>query len=308
MGAGGSGLYGRDSIASCDTYSNPYDLRPQADLARRKTAENTIALSPDSLEFKHAKMERELLEKFKKNEYFLPGNGKVAGAMSLGKFFLVAVLMPTYLFFYGFPRWLIKTTIPPAASVIVQAAQHIQGIVRFSAQWIQNIYKMVTNKTENMFAWNRGSEQSKQSPSGFLSLTYNFIANKINTLVKGIQKTTETLLQKTNSIVTSIYHFVADPIVNTINAQLQVVKNFTNAVAKVYAKMADVVVQQVHQFTEAVKQRFETVVNHVQAFFSPVVQFTVKRYEAAQQLVVQQFTRLVETTVAAKNWVAKTYH
>lgn len=297
---GGRDLYGRDTISRCDTYSNPYDLSPSANLARKQLTDKTIG-GPDELEGDSARLERQLIEKFQKNQFSFLKSEKLGGVMTGGKFLLLAVAMPAYLFFYGIPRWLIQNTMNPAIALGVQAAEKIQAMARFVVKFSQDIFALVTNNAEGLLSWNKGSEGSKQS-MGFIQWSYEAVKSGINNRINNLKEKADQLYKGFISVMSGVYHFLADPVIQGVQRKIDQALNAFNAVKNFGAKAQDFILKKYNEGIDNVVGRYKSFVDGAKSLLHPVTKWAVQSYQSIVHGVTHRYNRVVETANDIRNW------
>lgn len=300
MGADGGGLYGRDTLSRCETYSNPYDLRFDADLARKRLGEKNLSAGPDEVETDSARLERLLVEKFQKNQFNLLKSEKMGGVITGGKFLLLAFVMPAYLFFYGVPRWMMQHAFPPLAAMAAQAAEMVQGVARFAVQFTQNIFSAITNKAENLIGWNKG-EDAKNS-GGFIHWTFH-------TVKTGVQNTAHSLKDRANDVyqglmkaVSGVYHFFADPMINAVQKKIDSAVNIYNTVKNFTEKVVNTIKEKVQERVDQFKEKAHRFIEGAKSVFLAPIKFVVDSYQAVVQRTVDGYHKVVETANDLRNW------
>lgn len=105
-----AGAY-NDSMRRCDLYSNPYDTRLQARPALVKHRADCYAKTKDTLESKHSMLEKEIFQRFM-NRNFDVSKEKQVFLVRIGKYLFLAIMVPSYIFCYGIPKWLFTEALP----------------------------------------------------------------------------------------------------------------------------------------------------------------------------------------------------
>ncbi len=105
----GKGIDSRDSIARCDLYSNPYDVRMQAHPAIIRQRAESYERAKDTLASANSAWNPEIFLKLQAKELPL---GKLLFIGTLGKYAFLAIVLPPYIFCYGIPKWLITEGLP----------------------------------------------------------------------------------------------------------------------------------------------------------------------------------------------------
>lgn len=301
MSNGSKDLYGRDTISRADY--NPYDLRPEADLARRRLAERDIGIGVDEIESDTSKLERTLIEKFQKNQFAILRTEKMGGIVTGGKFILLAFVMPAYLFFYGIPRWLFQNTFPKVAQLVAKAAEQIQGLVRFVTEWTQNIISIITNKTEGMLGWNKGSEQARQKDRGWIHIAWDAVASKIVNLVGTTKETFSDFFEALTKMASNLYRFFADPTFTFFNEQFKSIKRFYEGTKAVGEKIVELFKAVAHNG----KEGFNSITQTAQSILNPIVQFAINQYKEISQSLSNGYSNAAEKLADIKNRMVEAY-
>ncbi len=301
----GSGLYGRDTLSRCDTYSNPYDLRFDADLARKRLGEKNLSAGPDELEGDSARLERLLVEKFQKNQFNILKSEKMGAVITGGKFVLLAFVMPAYLFFYGLPRWMFQHAFPPVAALAAQAAEMVQGIARFAVQFTQNIFTAITNKAENLIGWNKG-EDAKNS-RGFIHWTFHTAKTEMENKVKSVKERINDAYNTLMKAFAGAYHFLADPVINAVQERIDGLVNTYNGIKSTLEKSVNFVKEKVQERVEQITEKFHNFIEATKHVFLAPIKFAVNTYQTVFQRTGDVYHKVVETANDLRNWtLAKT--
>lgn len=149
----------RDSIGRSDGYNNPYDTRYVSNPSIKKfRAEG----SQDTIESQQAILERNLLRQMQEGYFKLP-KGALLYVVYLGKGLFFVMMIPTYLFFYGMPKWLLMQGGPAIMKGLRKASKrvkeqfrekvlaHIQEIARKVAAQIEKFGRAI-NEISNSAA------------------------------------------------------------------------------------------------------------------------------------------------------------
>lgn len=103
------GIY-RDTLSKCTTYQNPYDIR-YAGNSKLKEHRADVHRT-DKIETHQSRIERETLHRFLSGNFSLPGGDRMVIVARVGKYLLLMVILPPYIFFYGLPKWLANHGLP----------------------------------------------------------------------------------------------------------------------------------------------------------------------------------------------------
>jgi phage-related protein len=139
-----------NSLKRCDLYDNPYNTRLQAHPAiikQRQEIQNS-----DTIGSAQVKLEKEIFKTFQQNSlHFLSGKMFVIGLV--GKYAFLAIMLPTYLFFYGIPKWLLTEAVPNifgfSKRVLSQVGSKISSGISYLTTAAFAIIKTVTDPILN---------------------------------------------------------------------------------------------------------------------------------------------------------------
>lgn len=139
------------SLRKCDMYDNPYNTQMQAHPSIVKQRQESYS-SQDSISSAQKKLENELFEAFKQHSMqIFSGNLFLIG--QAGKYAFLAIMLPTYLFFYGIPKWLLTEAAPTvydfSKRIVTQAGAKIGSAVSHVATAAFSIVRTVTDPILN---------------------------------------------------------------------------------------------------------------------------------------------------------------
>lgn len=137
------GVY-NDSLNRCDLYSNPYDTRMQANPALVKHRQEMYSKSRDVLEAKQTRLEKEIFRRLQEGSLGL-GDGNFLIVARVGKYFLLALILPIYIFSYGLPKWLLTEAIPKLFQAGADALGKAQSLAAFALHRFVAGVKQVSN-------------------------------------------------------------------------------------------------------------------------------------------------------------------
>lgn len=130
----------RDRIeSSTATYNNPYRL-DRAPARAYETLQRKKPQRQDSAETEQQRLERQLLAEFQRNHFRLPA-GRFVIVAEAGKFLILAILLPPYIFFYGMPKWMLEQVAP-----VVQKGAHLFG------EGLERLFLRISAWTTDVFA------------------------------------------------------------------------------------------------------------------------------------------------------------
>lgn len=305
MSNGGRDIYGRDTISSCETYSNPYDYRPHADFQRaRQNLTQPIISGSDKLESEQAKFERQLIEKFQNNQFSMFRTENLGGVIQGGKFMLIAVVMPAYLFLFGLPRWIFQNSVPPLINLLVNAAEKVQGMSRFLSSWAHQMYEAVANKIEQMVAWNKSSQEATQEPPGPIFTALNYAKTRIQDKYTQTKQQINDIFSQVARMLSGAYHFFADPVQNFLQMQLNLMNKIAQGLKHAGEKVADKVEHHLHKVKEHVNHAFEL----AQGIWNPIAEGASKLYRDLRDNVQKKVDAVKNGAHAIKEWSEKVAH
>jgi hypothetical protein len=213
-------------------HMNPYRQDPWA----MKSAQTYHAMSKDRVESSQEKLERELMEKFRRSNYRLP-KGSLLIMAQVGKAVMLMVVLPPYFLFYLMPIWVFRTVILPAEKLLETVNQTIsKGFLRISA-WSTELFQIVTTKVSKWFK--RDKKRAKdQRPNLFQELG-TYLKQKIDERRKVLQIGKRTV--QVYAFVVQQKRKVVDKVVRTVKqlykktkAQVMLKWNMWKAAGKSY--------------------------------------------------------------------------
>lgn len=137
------GIY-RDSLSKCNTYQNPYDLRYANNQKLREHRAEVHRM--DKIESQQSRIERETLNRFLSGNFSMPGGDRMLIVARFGKYVLLMVMLPPYIFFYGLPKWLANEGLPWGMDFFKNMGKPVQrGVKKLKEVWqaVRNLEKRV---------------------------------------------------------------------------------------------------------------------------------------------------------------------
>lgn len=182
----------KDSMSRCETPSMLYDTirRPNAPYVPPKPAIDPSALTKDTIETTQQRLNREVLERFQNTSSRMPHHSFVVAAQ-VGKYLFLAIMLPTYICFFGIPRWLLTNALPQIFATIKtetlrvgrffnelakQVVDTMKGVIE---QLIGDSLRMLNQQTKNFFT---------------------HIFQKVSNLAKSVQQFAQAIRQYTENI------------------------------------------------------------------------------------------------------------
>lgn len=204
MGFNPSDRYQDRIESSAKAYNNPYRQDPGQMRAYEALHPNKMILK-DSIETSQQRLERHLLAQFRQNHFKLP-NGNFMMVVNVGKYMVLAIILPTYYTLYVIPKFLIIKTFPVFAQMFSVFIPFVQKHMNNISAWTADVFGIVAKRLLAMFKFK--SSKSKQKREGDnlfqllakdLSLKWEHwkqpLMSKIN-FVKNLHKTVLNLLKK----------------------------------------------------------------------------------------------------------------
>lgn len=181
---------------------NPYRQDPWA----MRTYQAKQAQGSDRLETSQERLERELLEKFRRNHYKLP-KGSLLMLAQVGKTLLLVVFLPPYFVGYLLPIWIFQKMLLPAAKVLEKGNEFVEKLAFRISAWSQIIVQTVQKKLKSLFQRKKIKEAS--SPNLFQEL-YNHLKEKVKELKipERLQVMKKTFAQLKNQLAEKNYQLL----------------------------------------------------------------------------------------------------
>ncbi len=185
-----SGPVRRDSQARCASPSHLYDairrpLRPpvlnQPSIDRM---ENPSEAPQESVQ---ERLNRQMLEKMRNLGLNLP-NDTLINAVQVGKYIVLAVMLPPYLVVYGIPRWLMVTAFPHVAGFL---KAHGHRIGQFIQEWSNRILDLMKGALEQTLG--QALNLMKNAARQFLNAALEAWLKSMNQLQGMIKKSIQTI-------------------------------------------------------------------------------------------------------------------
>lgn len=126
--SGPNPIYRPDTLGRCNNNLNMYTA--QHDI-RRKDVPISRPSRMDGMESMQQRLNREILSNFLSNNFRLP-NEKFVLVGQLGKGMFLAIVLPTYIFFYGAPKWLGQVLLPKMQNGTMSLLSYLRSV----SKWI----------------------------------------------------------------------------------------------------------------------------------------------------------------------------
>lgn len=213
------------SLRKCDLYDNPYNTQMQAHPAIVKQRQETFAVQ-DSISSSQKKLEKELFESFKQFSMQM-FSGKFFIIGQAGKYAFLAIMLPTYLFFYGIPKWLLTEAAPVVYDftkrIVSHAGSKIGSAVSHLATAAFEIVRTVTDPILN-FIQTR-IEKSREF--------YHNVKQRIEQIVKSFSKTLISPFQKITQPIVGFYR----KLTKSVQLIREKISDFAVLIEKVFEKI-----------------------------------------------------------------------
>ena len=139
-----SGTVSRDSISRCDDGNSIYSTIRNHQTPRQLPAANSmdkfIAKPEESpQESVQARLNREMFNKVDKMSMPLPHDSFVA-VVQVGKYLVLAIMLPPYLLLYGIPKWFFSVAVPQAMDF---AKQQFTRLGQMFQQWSNKVVDLM---------------------------------------------------------------------------------------------------------------------------------------------------------------------
>lgn len=159
---------------------NPYRQDPWA----MKSSQTYQAMGKDRVESSQEKLERELMEKFRRNNYRLP-KGSLLIVAQMGKAVMLMVVLPPYFLFYMMPLWVFRTVILPAEKLMEAVNQTISKVFLRISTWSTELFQEITTKVSKLFK--RDKKKTKDQRLNLFQELGTYLKNKIDERRKVLQ-------------------------------------------------------------------------------------------------------------------------
>lgn len=172
----------RDSWSRCESPSMLYDVVRNPNTLYQPPKVIPSCERKDVLETKQQKLNREMFDRLHTQPMRLPHHSYVAVAQ-VGKYLFMAIMVPTYIFLYGIPKWLLVNALPQFFIMVKSEYQKIgKFFTELSSQVIDVMKGMIQQMVGDSIRILR--EKSEQ--------VFNFLHKKI---VKGVKRTWELMIK-----------------------------------------------------------------------------------------------------------------
>lgn len=299
----------RDSISSSDAYySNPY--RGDHDYIKGYQQKSNQIKIQDSLESSQQQIEKRILEKFRQNQFRLP-LGRYAIIGQIGKYFIFAVLLPPYIFFYGMPKLLIEQMIPWlgggykfAAKKLKKLTITIASFLALAAQKIKTLRpkkKIRSPDKEYLFKIILSDLRKKWSES----------QERLKSLLKPYQESYQKLMrnlgeffQKRIDRLKTIYHKFSEKWQRLNRAFFSTLKNKTLKLRQRIEKIKSRLEKPLKEIRQATKKVFEKIKEPIIATLNQMAHLFV----TSSNMVISFLPFFTKPVVITGKLAAKGYH
>lgn len=254
------------SLRRCDLYDNPYNTQMQAHPSIVKRRQEVQA-SKDSISSSQSKLEKELFETFKQQGLQL-FSGKFFIIAQAGKYAFLAIMLPTYLFFYGIPKWMLteaapniynfsKRIVTNAGSKLGSAVSHVASaafaIVRTVTDPILNFIQTRIEQTREFY------HQTKQKLERWVNL-------QIQRVLYPFRLINEKLLQPIKSGL--------EKILNPVQSMKEVMARILDKIRDANARFRQTLIDfpdKVADVLRSIPDKMKALLNKMAEPFSPVI-------------------------------------
>lgn len=290
-------------------YNNPY----RQDLWARNSYQASVARGRDQLETHNQRVERQLIEKFQKNNFKLMSGGFTA-MVHLGKGIVLILVAPPYFMLFVMPRWAFYT-LAPAAEKMGEVIE--KSFMRVSA-WTVDIFGVFSTKiAEFRSRMKKPKKEPKPRKETELDPRLVVMQQRIHAGLKSVRQVakafSDALVRMKNRLFDQVNH-LRKQAVNHVIAMAQTVRQkLQDAIqyvqvrlvdwmrpkletaAKVFAALDRTLEKAVHVVSAPVKRVFEVAAKVVQ----PVVHAAVVTTQFMQALIAPPMQFLMKQTSKA---------
>lgn len=259
-----------DTLGQCNNRLNMHSV--QHDF-RRKDVPVSPPSRMDGMETTQQKLNREILSNFLSNNFRLPSE-KFMLVGQLGKGMFLTIMLPTYIFFYGAPKWLAQTLLPKLGEGMKNGAMSLLGYLHAVSKWLS---------------------EGTQS----LGSTFKTPLLRLQAHIQRVHKTVQEVLNKAREAIKAQLARIALPFVRA-----------GEAVANAYARAVKVVDETVFSRIRAAQSylqgRAEAAKQTIDNTFQPIAAWIAPKFNKAAQVskdvtawMREKADRVAET---AKQW------
>lgn len=133
--------------SSASVYNNPYRL-DSAPARAYETLQKNVRRK-DSKETEQERLERHLLGEFQRNHFRLPA-GRFVIIAEAGKYLVLAILLPPYIFFYGMPKWMLEQVSPPLKQSVEVIGNWIEKTFLRISAWTMDVFAIASERIRNL--------------------------------------------------------------------------------------------------------------------------------------------------------------
>ncbi len=278
-----NGTY-NSSLRRCDLYDNPYNTRLQAnpDIVRQRQLEN--AHSKDSMSSAQVKLEKDVLKLFNKQNFkIFPGGLLLIGKM--GKFVFLVVMVPTYLFFYGIPKWMITQAAPQTFRFVEKIFTNLKSKVGSAVSFVASATHALVKKATDPIL--------------------NYIQTRIEKtreFYHHVKQRVEQLVAKVVHIATSPFRIVKERVIDPVAKVCQKIRQTVEATRERLNQFRYKVRETLILFPNRVADYFQTQVERLKVKLIPILESLLRPLRKGLSVVqkIYEKTELFVQKILAK--------
>jgi predicted PurR-regulated permease PerM len=305
------GIDSKDSLRSCDLYSNPYDARLQSHPALIK--QRAQRFDPkDTMTCAQAKLEKDIFQRLQS----LP-LGKLMIIGQIGKYLFLAIVLPPYIFCYGIPKWLLTEGLPKVYDVTTRIVRRISDKISDVAHRGINALKtlghMITSpilmyiqtqieKAQELFAYLKNATlyAAGYPYRLFDQKVIQPLSNLLNQLKDGIEKLSEgyqNLMQRLNQFqqdIRNFFLFLPNKLKDNAEALFNLIQNKFGEMSAPFLSFANLMKNNAYKAYDYLNNKLEAMLDRF--FYSPLQK--IKNFGgAAKDKAIQIFESIAQPVV-----------
>lgn len=324
-----SGRYQDRIESSANAYNNPY--RQDRDSARGYAALHTFSVGQrDTIETQQQRLERHIVQKFTENHFRIPA-GKLVAVVQVGRYLILAIVLPPYIFLYGAPKWLLAKLSPLIMQLLSQGNEQFQTLMLRISAWTKDVFGNILHRIQERLK--KRVEKRKKIRTGDnlfqqlgkdLKKRFDHVKQPFIVLGQQIAKLHETTKNALKNIKQNVQNHVTNIKDNGIEIALQLAKSVQNyskqtleksivflkpkidTAQKVLAKIAKVVDRAVEKTAKPIIAGFSAVQAAIPVIVIPVWAFLQQRiFEPAKdgaKVVVKPLEVFKGAVIASATW------
>lgn len=160
--------------SSANTYNNPY--RQDRDSARAYQVLH--ARRPDTIESSQVRLERSLMQQFQSNQFRLPSQRLLIIAQ-VGRFIILAITLPPYIFFYGAPKWMLEQIKPLLVKMMDGTGTVLEKLMNATSAWSTDVFGFITQRAKQAFQRKAPKKKSKREGDNLFQMLAKDLKAKI---------------------------------------------------------------------------------------------------------------------------------